>query len=81
MALPMPTGFGAALKPGAVPSAPAADDSEDDSLAVPAQDLIDAVKAGDATRVAEALRAAHTICQDDYGAEEATNPGAEPGGK
>jgi hypothetical protein len=72
--------LGAALmKPGAMaaPKKPgAADQAQDDQLLVPAQDLIDAVKSGDAQLVADALRAAHTICQSDYG-EEATEPGQE----
>jgi len=67
-------GFGAALKPDAGAPNPDKPDDEPDSLLVPAQDLIDAVKTGDAGMVAEALRAAHTICQTEYGeapAEEA----------
>lgn len=81
MASPMGmSGFGAALKPGAMPAKPEADAGDDsDALLVPAQDLIDAVKSGDASQVAEALRAAHTICQDDYDEQETTNPGDEAG--
>jgi len=56
-----------ARKPKSEPdssSKPTESESEPDDLEMVAQDLIDAVESGDSAAVAEALRAAHSICQD-----------------
>lgn len=57
--------FGSALLSGAgaAPSEPAP--AAEDSLLVPSQDLIDALKTGDAAQVSAALRAAITIVNDE----------------
>lgn len=59
-----PTDLAAALGPAT--KKPPAEPDGDGELDVVAQDLISAVKAGDAAGVASALRAAHEICQAGY---------------
>jgi hypothetical protein len=79
MASPMGGGFGAALKPIAAAAPEPDGDESEDSLLVLAQDLIDAVKTGDAKLVAEALRAANTVCMDEYDEGGQASPDATKG--
>lgn len=49
---------------------PVEEEEEAGDLEMVAEDLIAAVKAGDAAGVAAAMKAGHEICQAEYGAEE-----------